>query len=745
MTTVTIRVLSVRSQNPRGFGGAIFSGREIDELGNVRQSGSYLVVRAKHNLVGATKVEPGQWWSVAGSISERHVVVDGYVLSERQLDADSAGMLRPSGEHIVTLMAEGEAFRGIGLVKARKLWDCFGEKLFELLDGGDVGALSTVLTTECARQAVDAWAEHGDSRTLQWLQQQGFDVGLGRKVMKFFGRETESKVQEDPYRLLSFCARWKQVDSFAREHFGVAPDDPRRLNAAIEEACYRLFAAGHTTALSSTLMDRLSSILGPQTATFKWRSLVHQAMAAGLTNGSYVLGHHGVQPLGPLAMEMTVAQAVVDRLALDEESSLCSEQEVATILEEYECGEGVTLNAEQRRAVLLAMNHRFFLITGGAGVGKTTVLKAIYQAFDHAGVAVLQMALAGRAAKRMLEGTGRPAATIARFLRGASDEASAEPTVVVIDEVSMVDIISMSLLCQGLPPQTRIILVGDPAQLMPVGPGLVLHALVKLPEIPCVELKVVNRFGGEIALAAAAIRDGRWVDLPDSEQLPIAFLPCSADELPAEVLRLYRQDPENTQILSPRRRGQEGVDGINELCQSALTSDKVPVVLWNAAHECIERVGINLGDPVLCTRNLWDHGIQNGSLGRVVEVAAAVVTSPPDSEEDEAPPVLAWVDWDDGERRPVYESMLDDLSLGYAITVHKAQGSQWPRVIVALTESRMLDRTLIYTAVTRAQRQVILVGDPQAAERAVRAAPRADAREVSLDLHLGRLLRQKAV
>ncbi len=142
---------------------------------------------------------------------------------------------------------------------------------------------------------------------------------------------------------------------------------------------------------------------------------------------------------------------------------------------------------------------------------------------------------------------------------------------------------------------------------------------------------------------------------------------------------------------------------------------------------------------MLCKRNLWDRGLQNGSLGVVVQVEDVhrMQDTEAGGEDDQ---VLAWVDWDDGVRRPIVEEMLDDLELGYAITVHKAQGSQWPRVIVPLTGHRLLDRTLVYTAVTRSQRQVLLVGDESAARAAVQREPRAQSRQVALDLHLARQL-----
>ena len=492
-------------------------------------------------------------------------------------------------------------------------------------------------------------------------------------------------------------------------------------------------------------MDLLEGVLGEQSSAFRWRSLIQSAMSAGLTNGSFVIGPHGVQPLGAMVMERQVATAIASRLR-DAVPALLPTNDVDELLLAYEKAEGIELNPQQWEAVHLATAKPFALITGGAGVGKTTVLKALYDVYDRAGTGITQLALAGRAAKRMQEATGRPASTIASFVRNWKEVEYDERSVVIVDEASMVDIITMSRLCELLGPAPRMVLVGDPAQLMPVGPGLVLHALTQVPRVPVAQLTVVKRYGGAIASAAALIRNGRWPELPSDPGGEIAFIACPTASLgsagptiPETVLHLYKQDPGNTQVLCTRRSGVDGSKGINALCQSALTSGAKPVQVWDIRHDAWARVGFHLGDPVLCTRNLWDRGLQNGSLGVVVEVADDP-RIPTEEASDETSPVLAWVDWDDGIRRPIVEEMLDDIELGYAITVHKAQGSQWPRVIVPITGNRLLDRTMVYTAVTRAQRQVLLVGDEAAARAAVEAAPRAQSRHVALDLHLAREL-----
>lgn len=724
--SVLVRVQSIRSQNPYGRGGCIFTGTPINEVGDVIDAKTTYVIKAKGTQLGEAQVQPGQWWAVTGEPSIYSRTINGYVVSERQICAVDIALVRLSGEHIVSFMAESDDFQGIGIVKARKLWAEFGERLYEILDAADVASLETVLTTDAAECAVKAWANQGSAQTLQWLQSSGIDVRTGRKLMTFFGKETHQKLKEDPYRLLSFSASWKHVDSFAQSRFDVTLDDPRRLQAAVEEALYRLFDGGDTVCPISVLLKRVESVLGSS----GHRSLVMSALESGLNNGSYVIGDDGnIHLLGALIMEKMVASSIATRLIPSD--PLLTGSDVAQVIAEYEHAEKLELNVEQRQAVHCAIANPMTVILGGAGVGKTTVLKALYEALDAAGVAIHQMALSGRAAKRMSEATGRTSSTLARFFRSKDAANMAGPTVVVVDEASMVDIITMHRLCELLPAHARLILVGDTSQLMPVGPGLVLHALARIPGIPMVELTQVKRYGGAIAKAAAEIRSGSWPQLPDDAEAPISFLPCKVSSIPEVVVSLYATDRENSQILSARRNNADGVKSLNELCQGRFSKHGPALLVRNDEFDMDMSTGLHLGDLVLCTKNLWDLGLQNGSLGKLVEIERTprLISKLDGTELGHA---LAWIDWDDGERRPVLAEMLDVLELGYALTVHKAQGSQWKRVIVVLTGSRMLDRTLVYTAITRAQSQVIIVGDEQAVRAAVEAPPHAELRNVGL-------------
>lgn len=747
MVSLTLQITAIRSQNPRGFGGCIFSGKVIKEAGGAADEAEHVVVSANALTLGEAIVQPGQCWNVSGKRSSRQRDINGYSVTEMQIDATRANLLRPVGEHIVTFLADNPAFAGVGRVKAHRLWEALNSRLYEVLESGDVSALRAYTGPEVAASTIAAWSQFEDTVMLQWLRGQKLDAGVAKRVMRYFGRETADKLEEDPYRLLSFCASWRVVDQLARERFGVALDDPRRLAGAIEEACYRMYATGHTSVINSTLATCVQGFLGSQSCSPPWRPLVSKTLETGLTNGGYVVGAHGVQPLAAFVMERAVSSSIALRLEDRLTKSLLEPAAVDALLSDYEATQQIELNHEQRAAVHLAVRHRFALVIGGVGVGTTTILRALYTIYDAAGVAVIQLALASRAAIRMQESTGRPASTIASFLRSGKAQSDAQ-SVVVVDEASTVDLFTMARLCDLLGPAPRFLLVGDTAQLAPVGPGLVLHALARVDSVPSVRLLAVTRHGESIESAVQSIRRGAWPSLSNNANDPISFI-CAGRSSPdlntrdiAEaVIELYGADPQGTQILCARRNSFDGTKVINHLCQARRTKMAAPVMVWSNRYESFVHTGLRLGDPVLCTRNLWDRGLQNGSLGRVVQIEKGANLQA--AANDGAERSLAWIEWDDGVRRPLVEEMLDDIELGYAITVHKAQGSQWPRVIVPLTSHRLLDRTLIYTAVTRAQRQVLLVGDEVAARAAVQVSPRTPTRQVALDLTLMSMLKSR--
>ena len=390
------------------------------------------------------------------------------------------------------------------------------------------------------------------------------------------------------------------------------------------------------------------------------------------------------------------------------------------------------LNQAQRDAVKCSFENSFSVITGGAGVGKTTVLKALYHLFDHVGRPRYQMALSGRAAKRMYEATGERSSTIAGFLQNLSSSALGSNPVIVIDEASMVDLSSMYRLIRRLPENCHIVLVGDPHQLPPISAGLILHCMMDVKNLPISKLTEVKRQANDshIPHFARAVRDGIWPEgmFTKSIENQIQIVPCPNSQVVERVVELYEKDRDNTKILSATNANPfSGCKPINNACRYRFTASK------GAKHLKIydEPTGMYEGDLLLYTKNDWERDLQNGSLGVLIEAfdepQKLLIGGGDDQNEVTA---FGRAEWD-GRLIPIIESDIEALMLGYAVTIHKAQGSQFNRVIIPLTKGR-IDRTLIYTAITRAVKQIILVGDIRVAEKAVTLPPSATLRSVGL-------------
>lgn len=753
-----IRVLSIRSDNPLGKGGCIFYGVAIDQSG-VAQGDERFVVVAPFNLLAAVEVEVGQWWHVSGVSSTYTSMRNGYQIREQQIAPTEMKLLLPNGQHIVTLLANGKHFAGVGISKANRLWQQFGEGLQSVFENGQVDLLSAVqgISEETANQLVEGWKLYGQSSLLHLLRTSGIDHSTVQSVLDHFGNTAPDALYEDPYRLLSFSASWRSVDAIALKHFKLRSDDPRRTNGAVEEALYRLFAEGHSAPSKAIVLRRLNLILSSSHTTPDRLSstVLSTLLERAIQNGICLpIEEQRLQQVGAWATEKKVADFVAARLPIMPARG----QGRATLLRHDQDGghqaqdpqsSVIQLTEEQRSAICTVAYERVGLISGGAGVGKTTVLKALYEHFDSVGVAVIQVAIAGRAAQRMKEATGRPARTIASFLHSRNQGELDEPFVLVIDEASMVDILTMYRLCHAVPDHAKLLMVGDTGQLMPVGPGLVFHDLAQHAPIPHARLTKVLRHGSDIAAASAAIRDGKWPEIGTKEDDSIAFLNHSEIETQSDnqlkianrILRLYLKSPESTQILCAHKQGQLGVRALNKLCQNAMGIDQPHLLIWNDEFQMMADTGLRLGDPIVCTKNLKDLGLQNGSLGRIKDLEPPR-SAPRNNEQFSDDVVLAWAEWDDGERRPITLALLPHLELAYALTIHKAQGSEWPIVIVPIVRSRLLDRSLIYTAITRAQQQVLLLGDEAAARAAVANDTRASQRSTGLLHHLSEQLNQ---
>ncbi|PSW04185.1 AAA family ATPase [Photobacterium lipolyticum] len=709
--------------------------------------GMFQVYRLPRHKLCGNSLEVGQFWHVKADVKiEPNVAQDGAVYSTYHLvNVKDMFLTRPSGKHIVWHLTKGKAYKGIGKDKANELWRVFGDKLYQVLDEGDKDQLCKKcdkITERTAQILVDAWKANGDSaKVFKWFAKHEFDGELAQAVYDFHGSHTIKAIEENPYRLLSFvddkAATFRKIDEFSQETFKIDTCDDRRLMAAVEQSLWALFTNGGHTActygqlkveLDKRLTDFVPGAIARVKAIDGCRVLLTEDDCSDY-----------LRLLEPALMEQVVARRI-GSLVVGNNSPILNSEDIKQTITEFERSEGFVLNEAQRLSVSTCLANKFSIITGGAGVGKTTVLKAVYKLLDRAGYARVQIALSGRAAREMTRATGEESLTIARYLsRFDWDKDAPDKAYLVIDETSMVDIHLMYKIVRHTPEHIRIVLIGDPFQIPPVGPGLVLHELVNAEYMPCTELTIVKRQGAnsDIPVLAKQVRDGEWPQLPVVPTGDVSFLPCAKDDYIGHVLDLLAESSHSTQVLCMQNNIR---NKINELAQQRFRSaDKELVLYYDEGY--VERSGLRLHDPVMCNRNRYDLDLQNGSMGKIVAVYDEGKTV--ELKDDDTITIITSfgrISWDDGLDREITVDLVDDMELAYAITVHKSQGSQFPRVIVPIFNSIILDRTLIYTAITRAQSQVIMIGDETAARRATKAEPKAFLRQVMLARSIQALL-----
>ena len=740
LLSVTVRVTRIRSRNSKG---CIAFGHRVDLDAGLNDRSTAIVIAVPTSVATRSMVEVGGIYEVYGESSVVHREHGSYRVSEIQVDAQDIRLVRPSGSQLIQWLADNAP--SVGEVKATKLWDTFQGSLYDILDSSDHAALSKIIPSESVRADMfTAWLEHGDAKTLRFVQDKGIPLDLARKAIKFHKGKTIAALLEDPYRMLSFCGSWVEVDEIAQERFSVRLGDSRRLRAALEEALYGAAEKGHTCATITDLHRTVTRLLAPHPAP---ASALAEALLQGKTAGQFIVrdtssGDVMLHAPGTYIMERSCAEFIIALLRAPEGQQPLFATDVDRVIADFEQSEhehlklnAFALNEAQRAAVKTSLKSRFSIITGGAGVGKTTVLKALYKALDTTGRPRFQMALSGRATARMIEATGEEARTIASFLRRIGANEMGPAPIIVIDEASMLDLVTFYRLVQKLPSESQVILVGDPYQLPPIGAGLILHVLCGMEGVPTTELVEVKRQARDsaIPLASRQIRDGQCPRFSSDERDEVVFLPCSDDQIIPTVLRLYEQDSENTQILSATRSCRfTGVDALNRICHVEYGDHTRQLLAENKETGEIEATGLSVGDPVMYTANDWVRNLQNGSLGPLNEIFDAPRSV--DLGDEEKPLIckaLGMASFD-GVRHYILDTDIDSLELAYSITVHKAQGSQFRRVIIPVRKSRILDRTFVYTAATRAQLQVVFVGDMEAVEKAIALPPKAFSRQVGL-------------
>ena len=665
------------------------------------------------------------WWRNDPKYGWQFVAVD----YRTTLPATVQGMKKYLGSGLV---------KGVGPVNAGRIVDTFGEATFEVIDTTPerLKEVPGIGPIRAARIAA-TWAEQRHIReVMAALQGYGISTSLAVRIYKRFGDDSARVISKEPYHLARevWGIGFKTADKIAQA-VGIAPDAPERLQAGVLHALGAASDAGHTLLPEDTLAGQAAALLGvaPPRLAGAIEALVESGdlVAADQSDAAYqndsAANPMRLLALAPfaraesgLASRLRALQAAGARPGGTPVRRVFGAVDWAVVFGWLVERHGLRLAPEQEAAVRMALTSPVSLLTGGPGTGKTHSLRAVLTLVRAKRLRFALAAPTGRAAKRMEEATGLPAGTLHRVLelrpggRAGRDQDHPLPAdLVVVDEASMLDALLANQLVKALAPGTHLLLVGDPDQLPSVGAGDVLAELLRAGSFPVTRLEHIFRqgAGSGIAVNARRINAGEppqfGREIRDCFFLP-AETPAAAAQLVVDLVarRLparYGFKPGEVQVLSPMHRGEAGVGVLNTLLQERLNPwrDGVPELRGGG------RV-YRPGDRVLQLKNDYDLKVFNGDLGTVRAI---------DPVEQEL--VL---ELDDGREVRYPAANLYALTHAFSVTVHKAQGAEFPAVVLPLLTSHaaMLGRTLLYTAVTRARQLVVIVGQYKALRLAVR-------------------------
>ncbi len=711
----------IKSVLSRRGGGAILSW-ENDQVSRVK---------IPHHLI-TKQPEAGEVWRVHGEISQSE-----YGL---QLEAVDAARLLPSGEIFIKFLSNNPNFKEVGSKRSQILWNCYGENSYKVLyeESAENIAKQTEIPLSVIQKLKTTWEEYyQETKVIEWLHERGFAVWPALKIARFFGEEAIAKLEEDPYRLVSFL-NWKTVDEIARINLGVSPSDERRLIGAVEAILNKNWFEGNTAITRKRLKKRLHSMIDLNSEKDA-EPIIDLSLKK---NALIEIEPNKYQNLGVEALEWAVSQFMTNRTGLQpilfqkpfSESKLKAFEKHKT--ETYQTT--FKLNYEQVSAIKLVLGHGFGCITGGAGVGKTSVLEAIYDHIDEP-ESIIQCALTHKAKERMTEATGLIAITITKLLKEAEKSNIPDFTYIFIDEASMIDLPMFYRIITSIPTTSKLYLIGDAHQLPPIGPGLIFHKAVDSC-VPTVALKEIHRASAETGIpqASQAIRSN---ELPYTNDLThalqsdtgVSFIPCEYSEQQIEhAIYFYRmfEDRGTVTVINP-------TNGLNDTINTQLHNDFMSFERFEGrtrfTTQNITTPPIAEGEPVIWNKvNYHKRGIFNGIQGLMKTIFSDEQYDV--DENGNTFEYIAIVDFNGvGEVKLSYQD-LKNLNLAYAITCHKSQGSQWERVVINLQKSLVIDNSWLYTAVTRASIQVIIIGSEELFKELVYSTPKALNRCVGIKL-----------
>ena len=662
----------------------------------------------------AATIAAGEWITVSGEwVNDR---THGQQFKARFMRTSAPTSI----EGIEKYLSSG-MIRGIGPVYAKKMVKTFGEKVFDIIEGApdrlrEVEGIGPVR----ARRITTAWAEQKIVREIMvFLHSHGVGTARSVRIFKTYGSDAIQVMTENPYRLARDIRGigFKTADAIAGR-LGIEKTAMIRVRAGISYALVEAMDEGHCGLPTGELIRLAIELLEVP------EELVEPALDLELIEGTVIADTVGDMPCVFLSGLYRAEQAIARRLRnLIDGTRPWPYVDPEKALPWIEQKTGLTLAASQVAAIRLALLSKVLVITGGPGVGKTTIVNAILRILAAKGVNMLLCAPTGRAAKRMTEATGFEAKTIHRLLEadpsaGGFKRGSDNPLtcdLLVVDETSMVDVLLMRALMEAVPDAAALLIVGDIDQLASVGPGQVLADIIASGAVPVVRLTEVFRQAAQSRIIAAAHRINRGVipDLsrPESESdfyfvqadEPETAVPLIIELVKTRIPRRFGLDPiRDIQVLCPMNRGGVGARSLNIELQAALNP---------AGERKVERFGWTFapGDKVMQIENDYEKEVYNGDIGYIDDV---------DPDQGELTASF------DGHAVTYSFGELDALVPAYAATIHKSQGSEYPAVVIPVLTQHyaMLQRNLLYTGVTRGKQLVVLVGQRKAIAIAVRNA-----------------------
>jgi exodeoxyribonuclease V alpha subunit len=641
-----------------------------------------------------------------------------------------AEMVRPvipsSEDGIVNYLSSG-LVKGIGPRTAQKIYDHFGENTLQILERNPE-RLDEVqgLKTDLAKRLITAWAENQAVRnTMIFLQGYGISSRMAVRIHNEYGVETVQKVKDDPFRLADevFGIGFIKADVIA-QNMGVEQDAPVRIRAGLHYALNKLASEGNTYAPRHLLLSTAAELLGIEQSTRIPASLDAQIVAGELIADSTIFDENGEQVDAvylPTYYYSERGSSKMLRAIVDSPSSLTSAWKTVkwdNFLAELARKNNVSLSEQQQGAVKAALTTKVSVLTGGPGTGKTTTLQMVINALLWAKRGFKLASPTGRAAKRLSEATGQQASTIHRMLGYAPDggfeldeDQPLDADMVIVDEASMLDLSLFYNLLKAIRPSTHLMLVGDVDQLPSVGAGNVLRDVIESGVAHVTRLDTIFRQSEDslIVVNAHLVNHGEAPNISNKsadffffrEEDPLAAAELIVDIVQNRLPSKFGVDPlEDVQVIAPMYRGPAGVNALNEALQAALNGSS------RKAEKRIAGRLFRAGDKVMQIKNNYEKEVFNGDIGRI-----------------------RGIEFDDNYMEVVMDGRIveydfteaEELTHAYCISTHRSQGAEYPVVVIPLLTQHymMLQRNLLYTAITRAKQTCVLVGSPKAIHMAV--------------------------